>query len=362
MNDTQAMERALHLALQGWGRVAPNPMVGAVLLNGGASVGEGAHREFGGPHAEIAALDQAREAAAGATCVVTLEPCTHHGKTPPCVDALIAAGVTRVIAAVRDPNREARGGMERLEAAGIEVALGLLARQAAALNAPFLCSHLQSDRPFVALKVATSLDGFLADDTGRSQWVSGVPARDYVHWLRAGFDAIAVGRRTVEVDDPELTVRGPLEPRVPPRRVVFSRSGTLARDRRLVRTAAAIPTVLLTAPEARSGAHARLRGTGVIVVGVEGLPQGLQALRREGVRSVLVEGGGEIAGALLEAGLVDRVYWIQAPMWLAAGTPAFGSPTPLSLGTTPRWTVTERRALGEDTLLVVDRQLCLPAS
>src|SRR5204863_3596633 len=211
-----AMERALDLARRGWGRVAPNPMVGAVILAGDIVVAGGCHAESGGPLAEVVALQAARERARGATLVVNLEPCAHHGKTPPCTDAIVAAGVARVVAAVRDPDPQARGGAEVLRGKGVAVSFGVLAEAAAALNAAFLFAHTQAERPFVALKLATSIDGRIADAHGSSRWVSGEAAREYVHWLRAGFDAIAVGGTTALRDDPQPTVRGPVTPRRPP--------------------------------------------------------------------------------------------------------------------------------------------------
>ena len=362
MNEREAMNRCLALAREGWGRVPPNPMVGAVLLRDGRVVAEGVHAEFGGPHAEVLALEAAREAARGATCVVNLEPCNHHGKTPPCTEALIEAGVARLVAGVPDPHRKAQGGAARLAEAGIDVEVGVLDREAAALNAIFLWNQLRSDRPFVALKVVTSLDGYLADAEGRSRWISGPLAREYAHWLRAGFEAIAVGRRTAEADDPELTVRGPITPRIPPVRVVISRSGELRRDLRLVRTAMQLPTVLVTQPDRRQAASQRLAASGVSVLGAADLAQAMHELTQRGMHSLLVEGGGALASALLEADLVDRVYWIQAPIWLGAGVAAFGPRTSVPLEAAARWVLTERAPLGEDTLLVVDRRLCLPES
>lgn len=354
------MDRALALALGGWGRVSPNPLVGAVLLRDGRVVGEGFHAEFGGPHAEAAALASCSDPR-GATCVVTLEPCAHHGKTPPCAPALAAAGVRRVVIAIPDPDGTARGGAELLRQSGVEVELGLRREAAAALDAPFLWNVRRPDRPFVAVKVATSLDGYLADATGRSQWISGGEARAYAHWLRAGFDAIAVGRRTADADDPELTVRGPLVPRQPPRRVIFARSGRLSDQLRLVRTAHEVPTVVVTEPAARRTAQ-RLARLGVEVVGAEDLAGALRALRGLGIGSVLVEGGSTLLAALFAEDLVDRVYWVQASLWLGAGMPAFGPREPIPLERVRPWVVTERRALGRDTLLVVDRELCLRES
>lgn len=357
------MRRAFDLALRGWGRVAPNPLVGAVVLTDGAVVGEGHHAEYGGPHAEVVALRAAGAAARGGTLVVALEPCAHHGKTPPCTEAILAAGVRRVVAAVRDPSPQARGGLDRLRKAGVDVAAGLLAEEAAALNAPFLFTHQHAARPFAALKLAASIDGRIADETGRSQWVSGAAARDYVHWLRAGFDAIGVGGTTALMDDPQLTVRGAVTPRKPPVRVIFDRRAMLNPGVQLVRTAREVPTWVVASPEAPSASVSLLEANGVRVLRPASLAEGLTLLRHEGIHSLLCEGGGALGAKLLVDGLVDRLYWIQSPVWLGeSAVPAFPGMPAAPLTEAPRWIPVERRALGSDTLLVVDRQLCLPAS
>ncbi len=355
------MARALELARRGWGRVSPNPLVGTVLLRDGGVLAEGHHAEFGGEHAEIRALAQCDDAR-GATCVVTLEPCAHHGKTPPCTDALVSAGIARVVYALPDPDATAGGGAARLRHAGVEVVAGVGRTEAAALNAPFLWSRRRPERPFVALKLATTLDGLVADRTGKSQWISGAEARAYTHWLRAGFDAIAVGRVTAVVDDPSLTVRGSVTPRVAPVRVLFARDGDVPRTLTIVRTAGEVRTVVIGRPGAEHRLRASLAGTAVEVQVAHDLVGALEGLAAQGVTSVLVEGGGGLATALLDADLVDRLYWIQAPRWLGEGQPAFGRRTATLLGDTTAWTVTERQALGPDTLLVVDRELCLPES
>ena len=204
-NDESWMGRALELARLGWGQVAPNPMVGAVIANYGSIVGEGAHRRFGESHAEVEALNAAGEHARGATMYVTLEPCTHHGKTPPCADAIIRAGVSRVVVAVRDPNPQAGGGVEQLRAADIHVDVGVRAEEATELNAPFFHAFV-SDRPWVTLKLAVSLDGAIAHASRTTSWLTGPESRRRVHELRAGSDAIAVGMGTVLAVDPLVTV------------------------------------------------------------------------------------------------------------------------------------------------------------
>jgi diaminohydroxyphosphoribosylaminopyrimidine deaminase/5-amino-6-(5-phosphoribosylamino)uracil reductase len=350
------MSRALALAWGGWGRVQPNPLVGAVVLHGGEIGGEGWHAEYGGSHAEPAALAAAGERARGATVVCTLEPCNHQGRQPPCTGALLAAGVRRVVAALPDPNPLAAGGAARLRAAGIEVELGLLADEAAAQNASFVHQQRDPSRPFVALKLATTIDGRIADANGHSRWLSGDAAREYVQWLRAGFDAVAVGGVTARADDPSLTVRGALQPRVPPRRVVFAADGDVPPSLRLVRTARETPTMAVVAPGAPAQRVAPLEAAGVGVIRAASLVEALRTLREAGVGSLLVEGGGRLAGALLAAGLVDRYYWVQSPLWLGmAGVPAVAGLPTVALGDAARWRVTDRRALGDDTLLVLDR-------
>ncbi|HEY2824569.1 MAG TPA: bifunctional diaminohydroxyphosphoribosylaminopyrimidine deaminase/5-amino-6-(5-phosphoribosylamino)uracil reductase RibD [Gemmatimonadales bacterium] len=355
------MARALELATRGWGRTSPNPRVGCVLMREGEIVSEGWHREFGGAHAEIDALERCPDPS-GTTCIVNLEPCTHHGKTGPCVDALVRAKVSRVVIGIRDPNPEAMGGVEKLTAAGISVAVGLMREEAAALNAPFLWRFRRPNRPFVALKVATSLDGFLADAWKKAQWISGDDAREHVHFLRAGYGAVAVGRNTAESDDPLLTARGRVLPREQPTRVIFTRNGVLTTTLKVVRTAREVPTVVLAESAGAERARKDLEPHGVTVLTADGLAASLTALRGIGVTSVLVEGGGILATNLLAADLVDRLYWVQAPFFLGGGTSAFGDRSPVHLDEVNPWVVTERQALGPDTLLVVDRELCLPAS
>ena len=356
MNEREGMARALDLAWRGWGRVQPNPLVGAVVLRDGELVGEGWHPEFGDRHAEAVALAGAGERARGATILVTLEPCAHQGKQPPCTEAIIRSGIRRVVAAMRDPNPLAAHGTERLREAGIEVEVGPLGDVAAAQNAIFLHSLQTPARPYVALKLATTLNGRIADGYGRSRWISGDEGRKYVQWLRAGFDAIAVGGRTARLDDPSLTVRGSVQPRIPPRRVVFDTAADLGPQLTLVRSANETPTVVVVSPSAEVSRVKRLEAAGVKVLRSSTLQEALQSLRTLGIGSILVEGGGQLAGALLSAGLVDRYYWLQSPVWLGDdAVPALTGLPPRALDQAERWRVIERRALGEDTLLVIDR-------
>jgi diaminohydroxyphosphoribosylaminopyrimidine deaminase/5-amino-6-(5-phosphoribosylamino)uracil reductase len=358
VDEREAMGLALELAWRGWGRVQPNPLVGAVVLSSdGRVVGEGWHAEFGQRHAERVALETAGEQARGATLVVTLEPCNHQGKQPPCTDAVLASGVRRVVAAMQDPNPEAGGGAARLAQGGVETRIGLEEQAAEAQNAIFLHRFRHPARPFVALKLATSLDGRIADASGQSRWISGEQARAYVHWLRAGFDAIGVGGRTARVDDPQLTVRGAVEPRVPPRRVVFDSAAELSPELTVVRTAAEVGTIVVASPDAPAISLRRLESAGIAVLRAGSLDEGLALLRRQGICSLLVEGGGRLAGALLARGLVDRYYWVQSPLWLGErGVPATAGLPGEPIARAERWSVVERRALGEDTLLVLDHR------
>jgi diaminohydroxyphosphoribosylaminopyrimidine deaminase/5-amino-6-(5-phosphoribosylamino)uracil reductase len=235
--------------------------------------------------------------------------------------------------------------------------LGLERGAAEAQNAAFLHVLSNPGRPFVALKLATSLDGRIADLEGRSRWISGSEARGYVHWLRAGFDAIAVGGRTARADNPSLTVRGAVTPRVPPGRVIFDAAADLPDSLGLVRSAPEIPTFVVASPQAPATRLAALERAGVRILPAPRLSESLRALRAAGIGSLLVEGGGRLAGALLGDGLCDRFYWIQSPVWLGdRGVPAMAGLPSEPIARAERWRTVERRALGEDTLLVLDRR------
>ena len=344
------MRRALALAERGWGQTAPNPMVGAVVVRDGVIVGKGFHAKYGEAHAEVAALADAGDRARGADVFVTLEPCNHHGKTPPCVDALIAAGVKRVVAAGRDPGNESSGGAERLRAAGVAVEFGLEEAAARELNAPFFFFASGATRPWVTLKLAVSLDGAIAAAPGGPLWLTGETARKYVHHLRAQSDAIAVGIGTALADDPQLTVRQGKRPRVAPLRVVFDRSARLPLGSRLVKTAKRIPTLVM-ADQANAAATRALEAKGVHIECAPDILSKLEVLHRRGVRSLLVEGGSILAGALLRAKAVDRLVIFQAPVLLGAGSlPAFSG-----VGGFERFTVLERREFGVDLMTVFAR-------
>jgi diaminohydroxyphosphoribosylaminopyrimidine deaminase/5-amino-6-(5-phosphoribosylamino)uracil reductase len=318
------MRRALQLAALGAGRTSPNPLVGAVVLDAaGQLVGEGYHARAGEPHAEVGALAQAGARARGGTLIVTLEPCCHQGRTPPCSEAVIAAGVARVVVAMGDPNPlVAGGGLEQLRAAGLEVITGVAQAEALALNRAF-GHRIRTGRPLGILKWAMSLDGRTALPNGASQWISGPAARAWVHQLRAECDAVIVGGGTVRADDPLLTSRGRRDPE--PLRVVFSRSLALPHTAQLWDSAVA-PTLVAHGPEASLEACERLDR-----LGVERLPLAaceplvlLEALGQRGCNQVLWECGPALAAAALRQGCVQRLAAVIAPKLLggvAARTP-----------------------------------------
>src|SRR6478736_6670383 len=261
---SELMLRAVELARRGEGFVEPNPMVGCVIVRDGEVVGEGWHQQFGGPHAEVHALQSAGERAKGATMYVTLEPCCHQGKTPPCTDAIIAAGIKRVVTAMRDPFPQvAGGGLKRLAAAGIDVELGLHETEVQNLNAPYL-KLVSTGRPWIIAKWAMTLDGKIATRTGDSRWISGEASREIVHQLRGRVDGIMVGRGTVQRDDPLLTAR-PSGPRVATRIVVDSRA-SLPLDSQLVRSAGDAPVLVAAGHEAPQENIDRLTAAGCGVV------------------------------------------------------------------------------------------------
>ena len=318
--DSRHMLRALELAERGRGSVEPNPLVGCVVAKDDAVVGEGWHARFGGPHAEVTALEAAGANAKGATLYVTLEPCCHQGKTPPCTQAIIPAGIRRVVAAMKDPFAEVSGkGIAELQEAGIQALVGLHEDLARHLNAPYL-KLLATGRPWVIGKWAMTLDGKIATRSGYSKWISGEAAREVVQRLRARVDAIIVGRRTAEMDDPLLTAR-PADGVVPrvATRVIVSSQAQLSPGSRLLQTAGDVPVLLACGPEARKRDVRRLAGKGVEVLPFlaptrfERTLQLLDELGSRRMTNVLVEGGSQLLGALLDARQLDEVHVFIAP-------------------------------------------------
>lgn len=321
--DLRHMAAALELARRGLGRTWPNPSVGCVIVRDGRVVGRAATRRGGRPHAETEALAQAADAARGATVYVSLEPCAHHGKTPPCCEALIAAGVARVVVAMKDPDpRTAGQGVGRMQAAGIAVTLGTREAEAARVNTGFI-SRVTRLRPSVTLKVASSLDGKVALDSGLSKWITGEEARRRGHLLRASHDAILVGSGTVLADDPALTCRLAGLESAQPVRIVADSGLRTPSEGLLARSIALAPLWLICGEglDAASMTAWRARGAEVIAVRRDGdgrlsLPAMMTALAERGLNSVLVEGGPTLATALLRDGLVDEVVWFCAPSLL----------------------------------------------
>lgn len=359
-DDQRWMRRALELAPRGWGRTSPNPMVGCVIVRDGAVAGEGWHHEYGGPHAEVEALRHAAGAARGATAYVTLEPCSHHGKTPPCTDALVAAGVSRVVFAASDPNAKAAGGAAVLRGAGIGVVVGVEEQAARDQNAVFFHAHSPASerRPFIALKLAMSADAKIADREGGAKWITGDEARAETHRLRAGFDAVAVGIGTALADDPLLTVRGGVTPRIPPTRVVFDRGLRLPLGSTLARTAAETPVIAVTADDASAERAARLEAAGVRVLrSQKGLAGMLETLRQAGLRSMFVEGGAGLASEFLRTDAVDRLYLFQAPLFLGPeGLSPFALIESPPIAAAARWRRIDTQAFGADTLVTLARE------
>jgi diaminohydroxyphosphoribosylaminopyrimidine deaminase/5-amino-6-(5-phosphoribosylamino)uracil reductase len=311
------MKRAITLARRGRGKTSPNPMVGCVIVRDGSIVGEGWHRKAGTPHAEILALRQASEKARGGDVYVTLEPCCHHGKTPPCTDALIRAGVARVCIGMKDPNPLVSGnGISLLRNAGITIECGILERECMILNEAFI-KHITTGLPFTILKSAMTLDGKTATSTGDSKWITSEESRRYVHRLRSQVDAVAVGVGTVLADDPQLTCRMGVRGRDPLRVIVDSRLRT-PHDAAILGLKSKAGTVIATIENDPAGAdHFVRRGAEVLVCAqAEGrvdLEDLLRKLGERGIQSVLVEGGRELAGSLLNKGLVDKFFLFYAP-------------------------------------------------
>ena len=328
--EINAMRAALALARRGLGAVWPNPSVGCVIVNDGRVVGRGWTQPGGRPHGETEALRRAGEAARGAVAHVSLEPCCHWGQTPPCVDALIAAGVRRVVVALEDPDPRVAGeGLRRLRAAGLDVEVGLCTEEAAEVNAGFL-SRLRLGRPLVTFKLATSLDGRIAVATGESQWITGPPARDRAHALRASHDAIMVGTGTVVADDPQLTCRLPGLGHRSPVRVVIDRHLRISPASRIIADAPRVPTWVLTFRSADPGRRAMFLANRVTLIDVDDDGEGqidlaaaLGALGERGITRLLVEGGARLAAAFFRARLIDRLVWVHAPLVIGGdGIPA----------------------------------------
>jgi diaminohydroxyphosphoribosylaminopyrimidine deaminase/5-amino-6-(5-phosphoribosylamino)uracil reductase len=354
------MQRAIELARGVRRRTAPNPWVGAVVVRDGEVVGEGATSPPGGPHAEVHALRAAGEAAAGATVYVTLEPCSHHGRTPPCVDGLLDAGIARVVVAMEDADPRVAGrGIAALRAAGVRVDVGSCAAEAARLLAPY-AHHRRTGRAYVWLKTATSLDGRVAAADGTSRWITGEAARADGHRLRADSQAVIVGAGTALADRPALTARDvdPLPPHQPVR-VLLDARGRVPADGPLFDSALA-PTLVVTTERAPASALDAWRAAGAKVEVVEpgaggtgvDLTAALALLGANGVLQALVEGGPHVNGALVDAGLADAVSaYVAGTLLGPAGLPSFAFSGPATLADATRWELVDVARLGADARL-----------
>jgi diaminohydroxyphosphoribosylaminopyrimidine deaminase / 5-amino-6-(5-phosphoribosylamino)uracil reductase len=352
------MRAALALARRSLGRTWPNPSVGCVIVRDGGVIARGRTQEGGRPHAEADAIAHAGEPLKGATVYVTLEPCSHHGRTPPCADALVAAGVARVVSALEDPDPRVKGqGHARLKAAGIAVEVGEGAAQAAEINAGFLL-RVQAGRPLFHLKLASSLDGRIATASGESRWITGEAARADGQRLRATHDAILVGSGTAAADDPDLTCRLPGLAGRSPVRIVLDSKARLAPTSKLATTARQVPVWLVCTSAAPAAAREVLNEAGVEIVEVSAGRDGRvdvaaagQALGARGLTRVLVEGGGQVAAAFLKAGLVDRISSYRAGLVLGGdGRSAIGELGFNRLDFAPRFRLVSARSLAGDTL------------
>ncbi len=351
--DRRWMRRALVIALRGRGTTAPNPMVGAVVVGGGQLVGEGFTQPAGGPHAEVMALRAAGPLARGATVYATLEPCAATGRTPPCVEALLDAGVARVVFAALDPNPHMQGGGTRLAAAGVQVRGGVEAQRALDQNPAFF-RRFDSDRPFVTLKLARSLDGAIADGRRVAGWLTGGASRREVHRQRADHDAVAVGVGTVLADDPQLTVRGVRQPPTPPRRIIFDRTGRTPLGSALVRSARQVPVTVVAESLGRDRQEG-FAAAGVEVVVATGLAAQLRALRTAGITSLYCEGGATLADALIADGLVDRLVIFTAPVRLGAdAVRPLQAGAPVLIEQAVRHRLVAHRRLGDDLMATYD--------
>lgn len=356
------MAAALAIGRRGLGSTWPNPSVGCVIVRDGRVVGRGGTAPGGRPHAETVALARAGAAARGATAYVSLEPCAHHGQTPPCADALIAAGVAHVVVAGTDPDpRVAGAGLARLRAEGVHVVEGVLQAEAEAVQAGFL-TRLRLGRPLVTLKLATTLNGRLATATGESQWITGPAARRAGHALRGRHDAVLVGVGTVQADDPALTCRIPGYRAAPDLRLVLDSRLRTSLLNRVVQDARTTPTWILHRDDAEPNRVAAMRDAGVRTIAVPAGPLGvdpgaaLAALGAAGLTRILVEGGAQVAGTLMRAGLVDRLAWFHAPSVMGgdgwSAVQAFGV---TGLAAMPGFRRTGMETLGPDVLTLLER-------
>lgn len=336
MDDQHYMRIALELAARGTGWTSPNPMVGAVVVKDNDIVGQGWHEKAGGPHAEVHAIDDAGEQAAGATIYVTLEPCHHQGRTPPCTEKILSAGIRRVVMAMRDPNPNVRGGgAEYLTQKGLRVTSGVCEAEARRLNENFI-KYVTTQQPFVTLKCAATLDGRIATRTGDSKWVTGEASRKFVHELRHQSDAILVGVNTVKTDDPLLTTRRGDQTSKNPIRIVLDAHLSIPENSKILRIPSDSDTLIITGNSNPSPRRDAILKTGAKIIDADvkdgriNLSALMPRLGAMGITSLLLEGGATVAGAALRAKIVDKIYFFYAPKILGGddGVPMCSGPGP----------------------------------
>jgi len=359
--DREHLARAIKVARKGWGRVHPNPLVGCILVREGVVVGEGWHQEYGGPHAEVHALREAGDKASGATAYLSLEPCNHHGKTPPCSQALLAAGIGRLVYASPDPGQVSGGGADALRREGVEVLGPILLPHRSRRENPAFYHNQVLGATFVAVKLAQTLDGKIAEGPGRRTEITGPQARNEAHRLRAGFDAVMVGSGTVSADDPLLTVRESVPMRKPPARIILDTRCTLSPRARLFQDVPQVPLVVFTGEDSSELAIEALEEAGAAVHPVPRGPEGvslaavLSICWETGIRSVFCEGGGRLAWSLMEGEHAQRLYLFMAPFVLGGkGVSAF--PGGESRELWDHWAPAfPPQAFGRDVLITLDR-------
>jgi diaminohydroxyphosphoribosylaminopyrimidine deaminase/5-amino-6-(5-phosphoribosylamino)uracil reductase len=358
------MQMALALAEKGAGYVSPNPMVGAVVVKDDVVVGRGYHHALGGPHAEVNAIDDAGDRARGATIYVTLEPCNHHGRTPPCTRKILDAGIRRVVVAMKDPNPHVTGGgLAYLQARGVVVACGILQKESRRLNESFI-KYVQTKRPFVILKMAATLDGCIATHTGDARWVTGAPARQLVHRLRHSMDAIMVGVGTVLADDPSLTTRLAADQGVDPTRIIVDSGLRIPETAQLLNQRSPADTWVVCGPDAEASKKNALRARGAHVLEVP-LTSGwidlnamVDCLGQRGITSMLIEGGAQVAASAIREDIVDKVLFFYAPKLLGGeGVPMFAGRGPELMAHSVPLRDVEVTRVGDDILICGYRHL-----
>lgn len=372
IDDQKYMARALNLARLGEGRTSPNPMVGAVVVKNGEIIGEGYHQQYGGPHAEVFALDEAGEKAAGSDIYVTLEPCSHYGKTPPCAQKLINTGIKRAVIAMVDPNPEVAGrGIKMLRDAGIKVEVGLFKKEAQSLNESFL-KYIQSDYPFVYLKKAQTLDGYIASKSGDSKWITNSKARLEGYKLRHRVDAIMVGIGTVLADDPSLTARLENKEGIDPLRIILDPQLKTPLSAKIIKQKSEADTLIISANKfspARAAAAAKkkeklLENEKVQLLSFElgannffDIKELLKHLHSKKISSILVEGGAKLSHSLLKADLVDKFYYFIAPKIYGGsnGIASFSGNGPELMSDSVDLRIIEQKNLGDNIFLIAER-------